>query len=70
MQRGEVKRDLRLLRKVAALCQRLPAASTPDFRDAFAQLRNDTLLVTYLATMTKVQPHAHRCQATRLIRPL
>jgi len=39
---------------VAALCQRLPATDTPEFTDEFHQLYNDTLLVTYLSTMTKV----------------
>jgi len=53
MQRGEVKKDNRLMRKVAALCQRLPATDTPEFKDEFSQLYNDTLLVTYLSTMTK-----------------
>jgi hypothetical protein len=39
---------------VAALCQRLPATDTPEFHDEANQIYNDTLLVTYLSTMTKV----------------
>jgi len=53
MERGEVKKDHRLLRQVASLCQRLPATETGDFKEDFVQQYNDTLLVTYLATMTK-----------------
>mmetsp|Transcript_104084 Transcript_104084/g.167720 ORF Transcript_104084/g.167720 Transcript_104084/m.167720 type:complete len:316 (+) Transcript_104084:143-1090(+) len=53
MERGEVKKDHRLLRQVASLCQRLPATETGDFKEDFVQHYNDTLLVTYLASMTK-----------------
>uniref|UniRef100_A0A7S4M1B1 COP9 signalosome complex subunit 6 n=1 Tax=Guillardia theta TaxID=55529 RepID=A0A7S4M1B1_GUITH len=53
MEKGEVKKDHRLLRQVASLCQRLPATDTPDFKEDLLQLHNDTMLVTYLATMTK-----------------
>ena len=53
MERGEVKKDHRLLRKVSSLAQRLPATDTSEFKEDFVQHYNDTLLVTYLATMTK-----------------
>ena len=53
MERGEVKKDHRLLRKVASLCQRLPATDTGDFKEDLVQQYNDSLLATYLATMTK-----------------
>ena len=45
MERGEVKKDHRLLRQVASLCQRLPATETGDFKEDFVQHYNDTLLV-------------------------
>jgi hypothetical protein len=45
MERGEVKKDHRLLRKVASLCQRLPATDTSDFKEDHVQSYNDTLLV-------------------------
>ena len=53
MERGEVKKDHRLLRKGSSLAQRLPATDTSEFKEDFVQHYNDTLLVTYLATMTK-----------------
>jgi len=33
---------------------------TPEFTDEFHQIYHDTLLVTYLSTMTKVSSHTKR----------
>eukprot|EP00898_Chlorokybus_atmophyticus_P006793 jgi/Chlat1/7114/Chrsp57S06799 len=42
-----------LLRQVASLVQRLPTIDTQRFHDDFATEYNDTLLTSYLASMTK-----------------
>jgi len=52
---GKVKADQKVLRKVKALCNRLPTMNSPAFRDDFFSEYNDALLVTYLASITKSQ---------------
>jgi COP9 signalosome complex subunit 6 len=55
VQKGKVKADQKTLRRIKALCQRLPTMDTPSFRDDFFSEYNDALLVTYLASITKSQ---------------
>ncbi|KAF0701255.1 Aste57867_8249 [Aphanomyces stellatus] len=50
---GEIPVDHQLLRQVASACQQLPAMKSDLFDASFAREFNDTLLVTYLATITK-----------------
>jgi len=52
-QSGKIKTDHSILRAIKGLCNRLPAASAGDFRDGFLSEYNDSLLVSYLATITK-----------------
>ncbi|KDO23980.1 hypothetical protein SPRG_10677 [Saprolegnia parasitica CBS 223.65] len=51
--RGDIPVDHALLRQVASICQQLPAMRSDLFASTFSQEYNDTLLVTYLATITK-----------------
>ncbi|OQR93148.1 Voltage-gated Ion Channel (VIC) Superfamily [Achlya hypogyna] len=51
--RGDIPVDHALLRQVASICQQLPAMRSDLFASTFSQEFNDTLLVTYLATITK-----------------
>lgn len=51
--RGEIEVDHVLLRKVAGVCARLPAMDCEEFSHAFADERHDSLIVTYLAGVTK-----------------
>jgi len=55
VQKGKVKADQKTLRRIKALCQRLPTMDTQSFRDDFFSEYNDALLVTYLASVTKSQ---------------
>ncbi|CAK4153906.1 unnamed protein product [Aphanomyces euteiches] len=50
---GEIPVDHQLLRQVASSCQQLPAMKAELFDLSFSRELNDTLLVTYLATITK-----------------
>eukprot|EP01129_Flabellula_baltica_P001991 TRINITY_DN11871_c0_g1_i1.p1 TRINITY_DN11871_c0_g1~~TRINITY_DN11871_c0_g1_i1.p1 ORF type:complete len:305 (+),score=62.89 TRINITY_DN11871_c0_g1_i1:39-917(+) len=50
---GTLPMDLRILRRVKALCQMLPVVDSIEFQQDFLNEYNDTLLVTYLATITK-----------------
>jgi len=52
-QAGKIKTDHSVLRAIKGMCNRLPAANTPDFRESFLSEYNDALLVTYLASITK-----------------
>eukprot|EP00727_Mastigamoeba_balamuthi_P012527 m51a1_g7898 putative mov34 mpn pad-1 family protein (330) ;mRNA; r:121528-123032 len=52
--KGVVPYDHELLRQVKCLCNLLPTVNTDDFRERFVSESNDVLLVTYLATLTKV----------------
>jgi len=55
VQKGKVKADQKVLRKIKALCNRLPTMNSSAFRDDFFSEYNDALLVTYLASITKSQ---------------
>lgn len=50
---GKVKADQNTLRSVRALCNRLPSMDGPAFGREYLLEYNDTLLLTYLASMTK-----------------
>lgn len=50
---GAIEIDHSLLRRVAGVCARLPAMDCKDFSEAFADERHDSLIVTYLAGVTK-----------------
>jgi len=50
---GKIPRDEGLLRSIDALCHLLPAIDTEKFKEDFLTEYNDSLLVTYLATVTK-----------------
>jgi len=52
-QRGEVAPDHALLRQIASMTQLLPCINNNLFRESFLREYNDTLLVTYLASITK-----------------
>lgn len=50
---GEVPADHELLRQIKSLCAKLPAMDTPSYHEEFLQDYNNTLLVTYLGSITK-----------------
>lgn len=50
---GEVPANHELLRQVKSLCAKLPAMDTPQYHEEFLQDHNNTLLVTYLGSITK-----------------
>lgn len=50
---GSVPTDHALLRQIKSLCTQLPALDSPAFREEFLQDHANTLLVTYLGTITK-----------------
>jgi len=50
---GAIPHDEGLLRSVNALCHLLPTIDTDKFKEDFLTEYNDSLLVTYLATITK-----------------
>jgi COP9 signalosome complex subunit 6 len=50
---GEIPMDHDILRQLASLVQLLPCLNSPQFKESFLREYNDTLLVTYLATITK-----------------
>lgn len=51
--KGEIPYEHSLLRQVSSLLRRLPAIDSAKFQDDFLMEYNDTLLMTYLAMMTK-----------------
>jgi COP9 signalosome complex subunit 6 len=53
IEKGEAPYDHSLLRQVSSLIRRLPAIDSSRFQDDFLMEYNDTLLMTYLATITK-----------------
>ena len=53
MEAGKVPMDHSLLRQVASLVQQLPTIDSTQFRGDFLTEYNDTLLMTYLAAITK-----------------
>jgi len=50
---GKTPYDHGLLRRISSLTSQLPATNTQSFKQDFVREYNDTLLVTYLATITK-----------------
>jgi len=50
---GKAPRDQSILRRVASLCNQLPAIDTQSFKQDFLNEYNDALLITYLASITK-----------------
>ena len=50
---GEVPANHELLRQVKSLCAKLPAMDSPQYHEEFLQDHNNTLLVTYLGSITK-----------------
>jgi len=50
---GALPPDPTVLRDIKAICQQLPAIDSNEFKVEFLSEYNDTLLLTYLATMTK-----------------
>ncbi|MCO5551158.1 hypothetical protein L7F22_004655 [Adiantum nelumboides] len=51
--KGETPYEHSLLRQISSLLRRLPAIDSAKFQDDFLTEYNDTLLMTYLAMMTK-----------------
>lgn len=52
--KGDIPIDHDLLRKVSAVCGRLPALDCQAFSDAFATEKSDSLVVSYLSGLTKM----------------
>jgi len=50
---GKIPKDHGLLRRISSLCASLPASDSAAFKSDFMTEYNDTLLVTYLASITK-----------------
>jgi len=50
--KGEVPFDHSLLRQIASLCNLLPAIDSAHFKEEFLVEYNDTLLITYLSSLT------------------
>jgi len=50
---GKIEIDHRMLRQIYNLCQSLPAANSEEFRSNFNSEYSDTLMVSYLAGITK-----------------
>lgn len=50
---GKVPTDHLLLQQIASVAHSLPAAQSREFREDFLREHTDTMLITYLATMTK-----------------
>jgi COP9 signalosome complex subunit 6 len=50
---NKVPQDTKLLRQISSLAHRLPAVDSPKFSSDFTNELNETLMITYLATITK-----------------
>lgn len=50
---GDTKADEGLLREIRGLCNRLPTMDTDSFKKDYMREMNDSLLLTYLASITK-----------------
>lgn len=50
---GKIPVDHQLLRQVAGVCARLPALNCAEFAEAYADEKNDSLVVSYLSSVTK-----------------
>mmetsp|Transcript_129 Transcript_129/g.267 ORF Transcript_129/g.267 Transcript_129/m.267 type:complete len:195 (-) Transcript_129:26-610(-) len=59
MQAGEIPKDHGFLRMCRSLSMRLPAISSPEYTQQFQNEYNDTLLLTYLSTLTKGADTTH-----------
>lgn len=53
IQKGDYPYDHSTLRQVASLVRRLPTIESPKFQEDFLMEYNDTLLMTYMASITK-----------------
>lgn len=51
--KGQIPKDHHLLRQISAMANMLPAIDSDEFKNEFLMEYNDTILVTYLAAMTK-----------------
>lgn len=51
--KGDIPVDHQLLRQVSGVCARLPALDCVEFSHAFADEKNDSLVVSYLGGVTK-----------------
>lgn len=52
-QKGKIEKDHHILRQINSMINMLPAIDTQSFNQEFLHSYNDTLLVTYLASITK-----------------
>jgi len=52
-QEGKVKPNNRTLRNIKGICNRLPSMQTAKFKNEFQGEFNDTMLLTYLSSITK-----------------
>ncbi|KAJ9456959.1 COP9 signalosome complex subunit 6 [Diplonema papillatum] len=50
---GKHQKDHETLREIQALCNRLPTQTSPDFAKAYNEEYDDSLLITYLSTLTR-----------------
>lgn len=50
---GEVPADQAILRQISGLCSRLPCADAATFHQVLQKDTNDTMLIAYLAAVTK-----------------
>jgi len=53
VQAGKIPPDFALIRDITSICNMLPALDTPQFNNDLMVQYNDTLLIAYLASMTK-----------------
>jgi COP9 signalosome complex subunit 6 len=50
---GKIAPDQSILRRIASICDQLPAIDNASFKQEFINEYNDALMVTYLSSMTK-----------------
>mmetsp|Transcript_13043 Transcript_13043/g.15199 ORF Transcript_13043/g.15199 Transcript_13043/m.15199 type:complete len:283 (-) Transcript_13043:173-1021(-) len=50
---GEIEKNHEMLRQISGLCNQLPIANSETFKEHFFMEYNDTLLLTYLASIMK-----------------
>jgi len=53
VKQGELPKNREILRRISCLCNALPIADNPQFEQDFGKEYNDTMLITYLAALTK-----------------
>jgi COP9 signalosome complex subunit 6 len=51
--KGQIPKDHHLLRQISSMTNMLPAIDSDEFKNEFLMEYNDTILVTYLAAITK-----------------